>query len=237
MPDARHPARHPAHKNAPRAARRAAVIAATALLVTLPAHLGCASGTIKLKESLGIAKREQLVSEVKDARNAQQQAKDQFSSTLAEFKAITGYDGGDLERRYTRLQEQAERSKARAGVVTGKVRSIERIANAMFREWEQELTQYESVTLKDASAEQLSVTRQRYRQLMDAMRAAEASMAPVLRAFDDQVLFLKHNLNARAIASLQTTVTELETEIGRLIDEMNASIDEANKFIRGMEGA
>jgi hypothetical protein len=106
----------------------------------------------------------------------------------------------------------------------------------MFREWDQELAQYSSETLRAASAEQLSVTRQRYRELMEAMKTAEASMKPVLTAFEDQVLFLKHNLNARAIASLQTTVTELETEISQLIAEMNASIDQANAFIQGMEG-
>jgi hypothetical protein len=218
----------------PRLPRPVMILAAAAILCPFgPA--GCAGTTIKVKESLGIAKREQLVSEVKDARNAQQQAKDQFSSTLEEFKSITGYTGGDLERRYNRLQEQADRSKARAGAVSGKIESIERIANAMFREWDQELAQYSSETLRAASAEQLSVTRQRYRQLMEAMKTAESSMKPVLTAFDDQVLFLKHNLNARAIASLQTTVTELETEIGRLIAEMNASIDQANAFIQGME--
>ncbi len=216
---------------------RPALILAVALAWPLGVggSLGCASTTIKVKESLGIAKREQLVSEVKDARNAQQQAKEQFSSTLEEFKAITGYTGGDLERRYNRLKEQADRSRTRAGAVSGKIESIERIANAMFREWDQELAQYSSETLRAASAEQLNLTRQRYRQLMEAMKTAEGRMKPVLTAFDDQVLFLKHNLNARAIASLQTTVTELETEITRLIAEMNASIDEANSFIQGME--
>jgi hypothetical protein len=220
----------------PRLSRPVLILAAAALLCPFgPA--GCASTTIKVKESLGIAKREQLVSEVKDARNAQQQAKDQFASTLAEFKSITGYTGGDLERRYNRLKTQADRSKARADAVRTKIQSIERIANAMFREWDQELEQYSSETLRAASAEQLTVTRQRYRQLMEAMRTAESRMNPVLKAFDDQILFLKHNLNARAIASLQGTVVELEAEIDQLIQEMNASIDEANSFIQGMQNS
>ncbi len=218
----------------PRLSRPVMILAATAILCPF-GLTGCASTTIKVKESLGIAKREQLVSEVRDARNTQQQAKDQFASTLEEFKSITGYTGGDLERRYNRLKTQADRSKARADAVRTKIQSVERIANAMFREWDQELEQYSSETLRAASAEQLSVTRQRYRQLMEAMRNAESRMNPVLTAFDDQILFLKHNLNARAIASLQGTVVELETEIDQLIREMNASIDEANAFIQGMQ--
>lgn len=220
----------------PRLSRPVLILAAAAILCPLGLS-GCASTTIKVKESLGIAKREQLVSEVKDARNAQQQAKDQFATTLDEFKSITGYTGGDLERRYNRLKTQADRSKARADAVRTKIQSIERIANAMFREWDQELEQYSSDTLRAASAEQLAVTRQRYRQLMEAMRNAESRMNPVLTAFDDQILFLKHNLNARAIASLQGTVVELEAEIDQLIREMNASIDEANAFIQGMQNS
>tara|TARA_R110000782_G_scaffold57258_30_gene119874 strand:+ start:20770 stop:21462 length:693 start_codon:yes stop_codon:yes gene_type:complete len=223
----------------PRFNAPAAPLLALALIPVLAGSLaplsGCASTTMRVKESLGIAKREQLVSEVKDARNAQQQAKDQFSSTMAEFKAITGFNGGALERQYDKLRFEAERCADRAGVVRDKIASVERIANAMFREWDQELTQYSSETLRAASAEQLSLTRERYRQMMTAMKAAQARMRPVLKAFDDQVLFLKHNLNARAIASLQTTVTELQGEIDQLIADMNASIDQANAFILRMQ--
>ena len=48
----------------------------------------------------------------------------------------------------------------------------------------------------------LNDTRKRYKQLMSSMRRAENSMEPVLVAFQDQVLVLKHNLNARAIGAL-----------------------------------
>ncbi|MFK7884307.1 MAG: DUF2959 domain-containing protein [Phycisphaerales bacterium] len=212
----------------------AALICLTAAVFPL---VGCASTSMAVKEKFGYAKREQLVDEVKDARDEQQQAKNQFASTLEEFKALTGFEGGDLEKKYNTLNKQLDRSRSQADDVRGKIKSVERIATAMFREWEQELTQYSSDTLRTASAEQLQLTRSRYNQLLDAMKSAESRMDPVLAAFNDQVLFLKHNLNARAIASLESTVTELEGEITRLIDEMNISIDEANAFIEGMSGA
>jgi hypothetical protein len=63
------------------------------------------------------------------------------------------------------------------------------------------------------------------------MKAAEATMTPVLAAFKDQVLFLKHNLNARAVASLSETVRGIEGDVAKLIADMNASIAEANAFI------
>jgi hypothetical protein len=53
----------------------------------------------------------------------------------------------------------------------------------------------------------------------------------VLAAFRDQVLFLKHNLNAQAVASLSAELDSIEIGVARLINEMNVSIAEADRFI------
>lgn len=195
---------------------------------------GCASTGIAIREQLGYAKREQLVDRVQDARDQQEEAKEQFASTLEEFKSLTGYDGGDLEKTYRKLKRELSRSEGAADDVRGRIKGIERVADAMFREWERELDEYQTESLRTASAAQLRDTRSRYGQLISAMKDAESRMDPVLAAFNDQVLFLKHNLNARAIASLDSTVLELEGEVDRLIEEMNASIGEANAFIESM---
>ena len=199
-----------------------------------PLLAGCASTTIALKEQLGYAKREQLVDGVQDARDAQEEAKEQFNSALEEFIAVTRVDAGELEQAYGRLQRELDRSETRADAVHERIRSVERVAGALFEEWETELEQYSSEDLRRSSREQLDDTRERYEDLLAAMTRAESKMEPVLVAFRDQVLFLKHNLNARAIASLETTVDELEQEIAVLIRDMEASIAEANAFIDSM---
>ncbi|RMH10873.1 MAG: DUF2959 domain-containing protein [Planctomycetota bacterium] len=195
---------------------------------------GCASTGIALKEAFGYAKREQLVDRVEDARDGQEQAKKQFASALDEFLALTRSDTTDLEAAYERLKRQLERSEQRADAVHSRIKDVERVAEALFREWEGELAQYHSDDLRAASAAQLERTRTRYDELLGAMKSAEAKMQPVLDAFNDQVLFLKHNLNARAIASLDRQVASLETEITALIAEMDASIAEADSFIAEM---
>jgi Protein of unknown function (DUF2959) len=108
------------------------------------------------------------------------------------------------------------------------------VAEALCKEWEAELPQYTNDTLRRASARQLAQTRQRYTPLMAAMRRAEAKMAPVLAAFRDHVLFLKHNLNAQAIASLQQELVTVETDIAALIRAMEASMAEADAFIKAL---
>ena len=56
-------------------------------------------------------------------------------------------------------------------------------------------------------------------------------MDPVLAKFKDQVLFLKHNLNAQAISSLKGELVSVEGNVELLIKELNASIKEADAFI------
>ena len=67
-----------------------------------------------------------------------------------------------------------------------------------------------------------------------AMKKAETKIKPVLRAFNDRVLFLKHNLNAGAIASLRKQKKAVETDIKSLVADMNKSISEADRFIKAM---
>ncbi len=200
----------------------------------LPA--GCSSTGIAIREQLGTPKREQLVDRVEETREAQEDAKTQFASTLEELQALSGFDGGELESAYKRLDSQLDRARDRAERVREKIRSVDRVATALFNEWEDELDEYATESLRNASARQLDETKQRFGDLLFAMRKAESKMAPVLAAFGDQVLFLKHNLNARAIASLDSTLGELEDEIAVLIGDMEVSIAEANAFIDEMGG-
>lgn len=115
-----------------------------------------------------------------------------------------------------------------------RIAAVEDVAEALFREWKQEIKQYSNPTLARESERELDLTRRRYDELIRVMRRAADRMDPVLATFRDQVLFLKHNLNARALASLTTTNRELEADISRLVSDMEASIREAEDFIRTM---
>jgi uncharacterized small protein (DUF1192 family) len=215
-----------------------AAVGVGVIVVGGAAMTGCASTGIAIKEQFGYAKREQLVDNVKAARDEQTEAKVQFESALAEFLSVTDTASNpsvaELEKRYGKLKREYDRSESAAGDVRGRITSVERVAGALFKEWRAELDQYTSPDLRRASERQLEDTQRQYEQLIGAMKAAEAKMDPVLKAFKDQVLFLKHNLNARAIASLQDTVGRVESDVQRLIAEMEASIAEANRFIQQM---
>jgi hypothetical protein len=147
---------------------------------------------------------------------------------------VTGYEGGDLQKQYDKLKGEYDDSEARANTVHKRIADVERVAGDLFKEWEHELGQYRSAELRRTSERQLRDTRSRYRQLIGAMKAAERKLDPVLGAFRDRVLFLKHNLNARAIAALRQERARVESDISALITEMNKSIAEADRFIQAM---
>jgi hypothetical protein len=196
---------------------------------------GCNSLYYGTMEKFGKQKRDILVDRVADARDAQEQTKEQFASALEKFKSVVNVPSTELQKKYDTLKDELADSEEKAAAVKKRIAAVEEVAKDLFAEWEKELDQYNNASLKADSKKKLQQTEQKYNQLITAMKKAESKIEPVLTAFRDQVLYLKHNLNAQAIASLQTEVTTMETDIGKLIAEMEKSIAEADSFIKTMK--
>ncbi len=195
----------------------------------------CATMYLEGLEKIGIPKRDVMVSRVEKARDTQEETKEQFKSALEQFTAATHFSGGDLEATYKRLNETYEASVNKAEEVRSRIKDIESVSEALFTEWKQEITQYSSASLRQSSQRKLDTTQAHYRQLIASMKQAEAKIEPILRVFRDQVMFLKHNLNARAIASLKGELGTIKSDVSALIASMEHSINEANAFISTME--
>lgn len=193
--------------------------------------VGCQKVYYHAMEKLGYHKRDLMVSNVEKARDAQQEAKEQFTSALDRFTTVLNIKGGELQDKYDTLNTEYEKSEAKAQAVRDRIASVEDVSAALFQEWEAELQEYSSAGLRQNSQKKLTQTRAQYAQLIKAMKRAETNMDPVLAKFKDQVLFLKHNLNAQAIASLKNELVSVEGNIASLIKDMETSIKEADSFI------
>ncbi|MCD6048979.1 MAG: hypothetical protein K0Q55_382 [Verrucomicrobia bacterium] len=206
-----------------------------ALLITVTAGTGCKTAYYATMEKFGVAKRDLLKKRVLAARDEQKEAGEQFKDALTKLQELYRFDGGKLEAAYRELEGEYKNSAALADSVHKRVKDMETVANDLFREWEAELAEITTPSLQAASRRQLLETRTRYDSMAVALKKAEQSMDPVLRQLKDHVLFLKHNLNAQAIASLKGEAASIQTEIGRLINDMNASIAKADEFIKTLE--
>jgi Skp family chaperone for outer membrane proteins len=206
------------------------------LLVTLIVFLaGCQSAYYAAWEKVGVEKRDILVDRVEDAKESQEDAQQQFSSALDVFSQLINFNGGELQDIYEQLKDQFEASEDSAASVSGRIDKVESVAEALFDEWQQELKKYTNNTLKRDSQRKLKDTQRRYQSLLNAMRKAENKMDPVLSALRDNVLYLKHNLNANAIGALQGEFNGIKKEINQLVLEMNNAIAESSRFIASMK--
>jgi len=213
------------------------LIRLTAALKCAPILLsGCATAAYNIQEKFGIEKRDILVNRVEDVSEAQTEAKEEFANALEAFRAVVNVEPSELETVYDDMNTAYKRSEADAEEVRNRVKSVKRVSRDLFKEWESELNQYSDAGLRRASESQLRDTEARYEKLVDRMDAASASMDPVLSVFKDRVLYLKHNLNARAIAALYAQTPQLEQDVEHLIREMERSIAEADSFIADMKG-
>lgn len=199
------------------------------LLVT-----GCSKAYYSAMEKVGVHKRDILVDRVENARDAQTDAQEQFKNALEQFESVITIENTDLKDAYEKLNAEYKESDKAAKEVSSRIEKVESVADDLFAEWENELGLYKNKALQDASARKLIDTQKRYNEMLASMHRAEKSMDPVLRTFRDNVLFLKHNLNAQAIGSLRSEFSGLKVKIKVLIKNMNDAITNSNQFIEDL---
>ena len=185
-------------------------------------------------EKMGVHKRDIMVERVKAARDTQKETKEQFVSAMETFKSVVAFQGGDLEAQYNRLNGALKKSEDAAAEVRSRIRAVEDVSEALFREWKSEIRQYTHETYRRSSQEKLDLTRKKYTSLIAAMKKAESRLEPALIPLRDQVLFLKHNLNAKALASLQDETARIEMDVNALLKDLATAIAEADRFIQTM---
>ena len=205
------------------------------IVVALLSLVACRSTYYAVWEKLGREKRDILRHRVLDARDEQKEASQQFKTALERMKEMYGFEGGKLEAAYNRFKGEYEDCETRAGKVHDRIKDVESVAADLFKEWERELKEISDAAMRADSRRKLSESRAKYETLHASMKRAEASMDPILTKFHDNVLYLKHNLNAQAIGALKGESVKIESDISRLIADMNASIAEAESFIKTLD--
>lgn len=198
------------------------------LLLTIT---GCQTTYYDALEKVGIPKRELMIKRIESTQEAQQDVQEQFQSALDQFQSIVVFNGGNLEELYKKLNREYEDSVSAADKVNSRIQSIQHVSEALFDEWQEELNLYSSASLRSASARKLNETKRQYQRMITSMEKSAKRMQPVLDVFQDQVLFLKHNLNAQAISSLKGEFAGVKREIDQLITQMERSIAESQRFV------
>ena len=208
---------------------------AVVVIAASVAAAGCDSIYYKAMRKIGKEKRDILVSRVKDARRSQAEAQTEFKSALERFQEIVQVDGSPLEEKYKKLNDELERSEDRAKQVKDRIDAVRNVSKDLFKEWKDELEKYSDRALRQESERELRETRRRTDALIASMARAHARVGPILQPLRDRVLFLKHNLNARALGALTRELGTVRTGVDELVADMQRSVADADAFIADME--
>jgi ElaB/YqjD/DUF883 family membrane-anchored ribosome-binding protein len=207
------------------------------MLVALLAASGCTSLYYSAMEKLGKEKRDILLQRILDSKKEQTAARKQIQNTLKTFQDLAGYEGGDLERSYNKLNDEYERARSDADKLKDRVKSIDQVGNDLFREWQKEIDQMKNQNLKSRSRALLREARQRHSVYVRKMSRTVQKMNPILQSFHDQVLFLKHNLNARAVGSLKQTAASINAAVDDWMKDLDSSLQEADTVIETLKSS
>lgn len=185
-------------------------------------------------EKVGFHKRDIMVDRVEDVQKSQQETQEEFKSALEQFGSLIALENSELKSTYEKFNDKYEDSKEAAENLSNHINKLENVSLALFEEWENELELYKNKELKIQSEKKLMNTKKIYTKMMQTMRSSEKKMDPILAMFQDNVLILKHSLNAQAIGALKGEFNSLKLEINKLISQMNKSIKESDSFIKQM---
>ncbi len=217
------------------ALRKIKLMKKAVLLASMLALSSCSTAYYAAMEKVGIHKRDILIDRVEEARDAQIEGQQEFKDALDQLSQLIGFHGGDLQGRYEALNSQYEDSKKAAADVSARINKVELVAFDLFNEWDDELKQYQNKKLRAESKQKLLDTKRQFDALVKVMRRAESKMPPVLRVLQDNVLYLKHNLNAKAVGAISGEFSVLQQDVEQLVQDMNRAIADSNQFIAAIK--
>lgn len=204
--------------------------------ILITSTVACTSVYYDTLEKVGVHKRDILIDRIEDTQDSQQEGREQFTSALDQFKSIVNVNPSNLEEQYDELDATYNKSLDAASDIRSNIKKVESVSQALFAEWKEEINSYANQTLKTDSQKKLNQTEAQYKDLISVLKNSESKLSPVLGMMHDRVLYLKHNLNASAMGSLENELGQIDTDITQLIESMKQSINEADDFIKSIRG-
>jgi hypothetical protein len=187
-------------------------------------------------EKFGVHKREILVDRVGAARNSQMEAKKQFLTAMEQFNSLVNFQGGDLEKSYQKLDATLKKSESKAADVRNRIEAVEDVSQALFKEMalrNQAISQ--AIRSEKRVNANIILPSRNTPTFITAMKRAEGKLEPALVPLRDQVLFMKHNLNARAIAGLSNELISVQSNVDDLVRDIERAIAQADEFLASLQ--
>jgi ElaB/YqjD/DUF883 family membrane-anchored ribosome-binding protein len=104
-------------------------------------------------------------------------------------------------------------------------------ADALFKSWADSAAAISDPDLRKRSEERLTKTKASFADIGTVGQKATELYGPVMKALQDQVTYLGHDLNPSAVASLKPNAAKLNGEAQELAKRIDDTITTANTAI------
>jgi chromosome segregation ATPase len=159
------------------------------------------------------------------------ETKVQLMKTIDVYNALMADNAKDRKKLYKNLQNEMNNTEKRRAKIDEEAAQMKTEADTLFTQWAESAAAIEKLDLRKRSEERLEATKASYAEIQSVGQKAADLYPPFMKALQDQIAYLGHDLNAEAVASLAPEAAKLNEEAEALTRSLDDTISTANEKI------
>jgi phosphoenolpyruvate-protein kinase (PTS system EI component) len=204
-------------------------VAAALVLASLPA---CSFVNNMIRGKTGPADVDDLVAAVEKVNKELDLSKATMLAAVQKLQGATAPDfQGDAVKAHKELVAAVEDSEDQAEDLRKGIEKMQAAAVPVFDQWTKDLEAYSNPEMRQRSQARLSAARERYDSVLAAVEPLLVEYETVNQSLRDHVLFLKHDMNPAALATIQDDVRRVAKDAAGLDGRFNSGRAAATAYI------
>ena len=185
----------------------------------------------------GVNQVERLVKAAGNTVKAVGDTKVQLMKTMDVYNALMADDATDRKKLYKSLQKEMENTEKRRAKIDEESAKMSAEADTLFKQWTDSAAAIENPDLRKKSDDRLAATKASYAEIGTVGQKAADLYGPFMKALQDQVTFLGHDLNPSAVADLKPEAKKVNEAASKLTQGIDDVISTANSNIAALRPA
>jgi len=184
------------------------------------------TATVGFAQDEGVKQIQELIKKANAGVESINDTKAQLQKTMEAYNAVLAPDVKDRRDAYKKLQKEVNESEKKRAVVATRNGEMNVEAGKLFKTWEGSTAAIQDPELRKRSQDRLAQAKKRYSDIQANGQGAARLYTPFMKALQDQVTYLGHDLNAGAVASLKPEADKLNVQAKELysaIDKTTAA--------------
>jgi DNA repair exonuclease SbcCD ATPase subunit len=182
----------------------------------------------------GVKQVEQLTKKAGATVEAIANTKMQLQKTMDVYNGLMADDAKDRKSLYKKLQSEMDNTDKRRAEIRVRADEMRAEADTLFKSWADSAAAITNAELRKKSEDRLAQTKASYAEIGTVGQRAIDLYGPVMKALQDQVTYLGHDLNPSAVASLKPEAAKVNDQANELVKRIDDTISTTNTAISAL---